>query len=206
MSTILIGILALVAGALFCFYGIVAMRVVIAAWGAFVGFNVGAGLVSAVSNDGYLGTAVGWIVGIVVALLFALLAYLYYAVAITLAMASIGFTLGTAVMVALGIDWNWLIILIGVVAGVLLAWLALAVDLPAVVLVVLSALGGATVFVAGLMFLTSSLTTAEVSRGTVTATIGAHWWWWLIYAALALAGVVAQSRLMGSGDDARQRW
>ena len=67
MSSIVIGILAVAIGLLFCLRGVVAMRIVIAVWGAFVGLNLGAGIVSALSGDGFLSTALGWIVGILVA-------------------------------------------------------------------------------------------------------------------------------------------
>jgi len=42
-----------------------------------------------------------------VAILFGLIAYLYYEVAVVLAMAAIGFALGTGLMVALGVRWSW---------------------------------------------------------------------------------------------------
>lgn len=206
MANVVIGILAIIVGAVFCFWGVVAMRVVIAVWGAFAGFNLGAGLVSAFGGGAYLGSALGWIVGILVGLLFALLAYLYYTVAILLAMASVGFALGTALMAALGVDWNWVIVLAGVVVGILLAWLALAVDLPAVLLVVISALGGATAMVAGLMFLSDTVRTTDVDNGTVTATVADHWWWWALFAGFTVIGVVAQTRILGADRDLQQQW
>lgn len=206
MSNIVIGILAIAVGALFCLRGVVAMRVVITIWGAFVGFNLGAGLVSAFSHGGYLSTALGWIVGIVVGLLFALLAYLYYAVAVLLAMASIGFALGTAVMAALGISWNWVIIVVGVIVGALLAWLALAVNLPAILLVVLSALGGSTAIVGGLMLLTDTIRTSEFSHGTITETVSHGWWWYALYFAFVIVGVVAQAKVIGRNSDLQQQW
>lgn len=206
MHSVVIGILAIIAGAVFCLWGIVAMRIVITIWGAFVGFNLGAGLISAITGDGYLATALGWIIGVAVAILFALLAYLYYVVAVVLAMASIGFALGATLMTALGVSWNWVIILIGVVVGVLLAWAAIALRLPAVLLVVLSALAGSTAIVGGLMLLTDTLTTSEFTDGAVTRTIGDHWWWWALYALFAVVGIVTQLRMIGQDRDLQQQW
>lgn len=206
MSNIVIGILAVLAGALFCFWGVAAMRGVIAVWGAFVGFVLGAGLVSNWTGENFLGTALAWIVGLLLAFVFALIAYLYYQVAVTLAMASIGFALGTALMVALGVSWNWFVILVGVVAGVLLAWACIAMDLPAILLVVLSALGGATAIVGGLMLFTGTLVTSDFERGDITARIHDSWWWWVIYAVLAVVGIVAQARLLGQSKDLREQW
>ncbi|GAA3969792.1 DUF4203 domain-containing protein [Gordonia caeni] len=206
MSSIAIGLIAVIVGAVFCFWGVVAMRVVIAVWGAFAGFNLGAGLVAGIGHDAYLSTPLGWIVGIAVAILFAVLAYLFYAVAILLAMVSIGFALGTALMAAFGVDWSWVIIGVGVICGALLAWATLAVNLPAVLLVVLSALGGSTAIVAGMMFLSDTIRTTDVAGDQVTATVAEHWWWWVLYAGFAIIGVVAQVRLLGQNRDLQAQW
>ncbi|WP_448221996.1 TM7S3/TM198-like domain-containing protein [Gordonia iterans] len=206
MANVVIGILALLAGALFCFWGVAAMRFVIAVWGAFVGFNLGAGIVAALTSGGYLSTVLGWVVGVVVALAFALIAYLYYVVAVTLAMASIGFALGTALMVAMGVDWNWLIILVGVVLGVVLAWITLAARLPTILLIVLSAFAGSTVMVGGLMFLGDVVRTSEFTRSDVTARISDHWYWWVIYVVLAVVGIVTQTQLVNKNENLREQW
>jgi hypothetical protein len=41
-------------------------------------------MVSAITGDGFLGTAFSWVVGFFVALLFAILAYFFYAFAVVL--------------------------------------------------------------------------------------------------------------------------
>ena len=46
MDDILLGLLAVVVGAVFCFRGYFAMRIIIPIWGAFAGFVLGAGIVS----------------------------------------------------------------------------------------------------------------------------------------------------------------
>jgi len=206
MSDIVIGILAIVIGALFCFRGVPAMRFVIALWGAFVGLSLGAGLVAAISGDGFLATTLGWIVGILLGVLFSVLAYLYYAVAVTLAMASVGFALGTAAMAAVGVTWNWVVVTIGVVVGVALAVLALAVNLPAVLLVVVSALGGAVTVVGGVMLLAGSLDIEDFDDTGITATVADDWWWYALYVVLVVTGTIAQARLLGRERSLRDEW
>ncbi|MDH6281924.1 DUF4203 domain-containing protein [Prescottella agglutinans] len=206
MSDIVIGILAIVVGAVFCFRGVPAMRFVIALWGAFAGLNLGAGLVSAITGDSYLGTALGWMVGILVAVLFSVLAYLYYAVAVTLMMASVGFALGTAATVAVGVTWDWVIVTVGVILGVALAVLTLAVDLPAALLVVVSVLGGAVAIVGGAMLLTGVIDTADFDDTSITETVGDGWWWYALYLVLVVAGVIAQLRMLGQERSLRDQW
>lgn len=206
VTNIVIGILAIVIGAAFCFWGVVAMRFVIAAWGALVGLNLGGWLIAATTGEQYLSTALGWIVGIAVAILVALVAYFFYAAAIVIAMASVGFAVGSTVAAAAGVTWNWVIVLIGAVLGVLLAFAALAVDLPAILLVVVSALGGATAIVGGIMLATSTLHTGDFDNGTVRFTIDTDWWWYALYLVLVIAGIVAQSRLLTSDPRLQEQW
>ena len=188
------GVLLLLVGAAFCFQGYLALRLLIPIWGALVGFSVGAGIVAAVNDERFLATALGWIVGLVLAVVFALLAYLYYAVSVVLAMGAIGFLLGTSLMYAFDVQWEWLIVLVGIVAGVLLAVLAVVADLPMVLLVVLSALGGASAMVGALMLLTGAVDTDEFTSDEVIASADRDWWWTALYMALALAGIVVQVR------------
>lgn len=206
MASILIGVLAAVIGALFCFRGVVAMRVMIAVWGTFVGFNLGAGLVAAFTGDDYLSTVLGWIVGVIVAALFAFVAYLYYVVGVTLAMASIGFAIGTALIAALGVTWSWVVILVGVIAGVLLAVAAIKLNLPSILLVVLSAIGGSTAIVGGLMLMVRTIALDDFNRANVTATMGHGWWWYLLYLALIIAGVLVQVMVLDREKSLQQQW
>jgi len=67
MDDIIVGIVAVLTGAVFCFRGYLAMRIIIPIWGAFAGFMLGAGIVA--GDSGFLATALGWFVGIAVALL-----------------------------------------------------------------------------------------------------------------------------------------
>lgn len=200
MSTVIFGLLTIVAGLVFCFRGYLAFTIVIPVWGAFVGFATGAGLVAALAGDSFLATAAGWIVGVLLAFVFAWLAYLYYAVAVTLVMASVGFAVGSALMVALGIDWTWLIVLVGVISGAALAFAAIVADLPMMLLVVLSAVGGAAAIVLGLMLLTGAIDAADLNTYATLDEAADDWWWYLIYVALAVLGILAQL-----SDKARRR-
>ena len=189
---IVVGLLAIAAGLAFCFRGYLLMRLVIPIWGFFVGFALGAGMIAAATDAKFLGTVLAWIVGLALGLLFAFIAYTYYAVAIVLAMASIGYLLGTALMVALDVEWNWLIVTVGIIVGLLLAVAAIVGDLPTTLLTVLTAMGGATAIVGGIMLLVNRLDVEDLGDDAVTSTINASWGWWLLYIVLAVAGILAQ--------------
>ena len=168
------------------------MRIVIPIWGAFTGFFVGAGLVSSITDDGFLGSAIAWLAGITVALVFGAVAYLYYEVSVMLAMGAIGFSLGTGLMVAIGVSWSWLIVLVGVVVGAMLAFVAIVGDLPAVLLVVLTALGGASIIVFGVMLVAGVIDAADIESVATTKELDDDWWWYGLYGVLAIVGAIAQ--------------
>jgi hypothetical protein len=207
VGDVVLGILAVLIGLLFCFRGYLAMRLVIPVWGAFAGFMLGAGLVASFADEGFLASALGWLVGAGVAVLFALLAYLYYEVSVLLAMAAIGFAIGASVMVALGVTWSWLIVLVGVAVGVVLALIAVVADLPMVLLTVLTVLGGASVTVAGVMLLFGQVSVDDFDSASTTHTLDDQWWWYALYLGLAVAGMIAQARATESlRASLRQSW
>jgi hypothetical protein len=190
MNDIVVGTIAILTGAVFCFRGYLAMRIIIPLWGAFAGFMFGAGIVS--GADGFLGSALGWIVGIVLAVVFGLLAYLYYEVAVIIGMLAIGFALGTSLMVALGVTWSWLIVLSGVALAVVLAFVALVADLPMALLTILTAMAGASAIVAGLMLMFGVTDVGDFDSAQTTKTVADDWWWYAIYLVLAIGGMIAQ--------------
>lgn len=205
MDTIIVGIVAVVVGALLCLRGYVAMRLIISLFGAFVGFLLGAGLVAGVTSSAFGQLALSWLVGFVGAVLFGVLAYLSYQVAVIVGMAGIGFTIGTSLMAAAGAGSGFATLLVGLIAGGVLAVLAVSTNLPAVILVVLTALAGASVATSGAMMLAGA---AGLDRFTGAGAADPTAWGWLVlYAALAVLGIVAQLRaIAGRPGSPRQQW
>ena len=207
MTDVLVGLLCIVVGLLLVMRGSLVLRLLIAIWCAFAGFALGASVVAAATDETFLANALAVVVALATGLVFGLVAYLVYAVAIVFAMAAFGFTLGTDLLVALGVTWTWLVVLGGVALGLVLAALAVVGDLPMVVLVVLSALVGASTVVTGLMLLVGAADVSDFDRAITTQRIDDDWWWYLIYLALAVVGMVAQARLLSSlRAPMRQEW
>jgi hypothetical protein len=201
MKDVVVGIAAIVIGGVFCFWGYFAMRIVIPIWGFFAGFMLGAGATAFFDDSEFLSTVLGWILGFFIGLLFALIAYLFYEIAVVLAFAGIGFTFGSGLMAALNIDWDWFVILIGVAVGILFGIVAVVTELPMVVLVVFSTIAGALAMTAGLMLVFNALDTEDFSNAAIVDLIEDDWWWWVIAFALAIFGLVAQMKVI-----TRMRW
>lgn len=196
MNDVVLGLLTIVIGALFAFRGYLTMRIVIPIWGALAGFTLGASAVGATTSDGFLGSAASWIVGILVAMLFAAIAYLYYEVSIVLAMGGIGFMLGSSLMVALNVTWGWVIVFVGVVVAVLLGLLAIVGELPMMLLTILTAAAGSSAVVGGIMLLAGSINTTEINDVGVVAAVDDSPLWWALYVVILIVGIVAQFRAL----------
>lgn len=194
MQEVGIGLVAILIGTLLCFRGYAALRMVIAVWGAFAGFFLGAGLVSGVTGEGFLGSVLAWVVAVGVALLFGLFAYLYYAVSVVIGMGAIGFALGTTGMVALGVDWSWVIVLAGLAVGILLAVLAIVGDLPLVILAILGAFAGASTIIGGLLLVVGVIDRQDLATTETVESLALGWWWTTGYLILGIAGVAVQLR------------
>lgn len=194
MADILLGLLAIVAGAAMLVAGQFVLRFIIPIWGFFAGFAFGAGLVAELADEHFLGTVLGWVLGLVFALVFAVLAYLYYYVAVVLAMGAAGFAIGSGLVVALGISWNWVAVLVGLVVGLVVGIGCVIVDMPMVVLVIIGAIAGAVSVTAGLMLLVGDLNTRDFTRGDFTDTVSDSAWWSLLLLVLAVIGIVIGAR------------
>lgn len=190
MSDVVVGLLAAAVGLLLCVRGHEALRALLAAWGALVGLGLGGTLVDRWTGDGFLTTALGWMLGVVLAVLLALIAYLYYAVSVVLAMGSMGFVLGATLASALGAEHTWLLTIAGLAGGIALAVLAILADVPALLLVVLSAATGASAVIGGLMLVFGSTTLDEISEGTLTA--DDHEGWFIAWPVVFVIAVVIQ--------------
>ena len=194
MVDIVMGVFAIVAGAVMLFAGQFVLRIVLPIWGLFAGFAFGAGIFAGLADESFLGTALGWISGIVFALIFAVLAYFFYAVAVIIAMAAFGFAIGSGLVVALGIDWNWVAVLVGVAVGLVVGVVAALGSMPMVVLAVASSIAGAVSIVGGLMLMFGALNSADFTKGDFTAAVQDSWGWYLTLLVLAIIGIVAQVR------------
>lgn len=196
MGEIIIGMFAVLVGALFCFSGNALMRILFPFMGFFAGFSAGAGMITAISGDRFLGTMLGWVVGFFVGVLFAVLAYFFYAFAIVLAFAGFGFAVTSGLLTLLNLDWNWLVVLLGTAVGVLFGITAIVMSLPLMVLVVATGFFGSAVVIYGLMLVFNTASLGDFSNGTVLQAIKDNVGLYILWVTLAITGSIAQTRML----------
>ncbi len=193
----LIGALVLLVGAAFCFAGYRFFRILIAIWGFFAGFNLGTAAMTALFNNAFLGTTTGIVLGLVIGVVFALLAYFFYYFAVVLLGATAGYDLGSGIIGAIGLNNpGFVAVIVGVVLAVVFALVILLFNLPKLLIMVFTALGGAVAMLAGLLILVGQVKVAYLQYGDAVALVRASWFWSIVAIVLAVVGFLAQWRSM----------
>jgi hypothetical protein len=188
----LIGALVLLVGLLFCFVGYRFFRILITIWGFFAGFNLGTAAMTALFNNAFLGTTTGIVLGLVIGLVFAVLAYFFYYFAVVLLGASAGYDLGSGIIGAISNNLQFVAFIVGVALAVIFVLLILILNLPKLLIMVFTALGGAVAMIVGLLILLQQVKVVTLQFGEAVALVRASWIWTIVAIALAVVGFLVQ--------------
>jgi len=161
-------------------------------WGFFFGFGLGAQTLQAIFGVGFLSTISGWVVGFIVGLIFAVLSYLFYIVAVALLAGSFGYGLAVALLTAIGLNFGFFVWLIGIVAGIIVAAVVLIFNIQKYAIIVITAVGGTGAIIFTLLAMFGDLRPAEMLLNPVLTAISNSFWWLLFFLVLAIAGIVVQ--------------
>lgn len=194
---IIVGLLAIAIGAAWATYGLKAFTILLPIWAFFVGLLAGAAIVQELLGDGFFATTTSWIAGIGLGIVFAVLSYFIYYIAVVLLGATIGYALGAGLLTAIGLD-GFLATIVGLIGGAALAVIVLVLAVPALLVIVLTAFSGAAGVVNGALILLGQIDLGDVDAGLmegllkygVVAIVA-----WLV---LAAAGIWYQMRDIGS--------
>jgi hypothetical protein len=165
---ILIGLVAILVGAGWAFYGLRFFTIILPIWALFFGFVTGVQWGQDVFGQGFLGTVTSWIIGGVLALVLAALSYFWYYFAVTLAVGALGYTLGVGLMDVLGIDASILGIIVGLIVGAVFAIGTFLLGVPAVLIVLVSAISGAAAMVNGALILLGRIKVEDLDSGLLS--------------------------------------
>ncbi|MFC1961197.1 DUF4203 domain-containing protein [Chloroflexota bacterium] len=187
-----VGLVALIIGLIVCFSGYRFFLVLLPFWGFFAGFGIGASAVTWLFGDLFLATITGWIVGFVVGLVFAVLSYLFYIVGVALLAGSLGYALGSGLMLAILPNASFVVALVGLVGAVIVAVIVLALNIQKLVIVFLTAFGGAGATIAGVMLMFNKMTLDHISGQNVANLISDSWFWLLVFIGLGVLGFLGQ--------------
>ena len=207
---ILIGLIIGLLGLAICFFGLRFWFILLPAFGAVVGFFVGAGVMQEIFGQGFLSTAVSWIVGLVVALVFAALSYFVWYAGAIIAAGAVGASLFSGVLHAIiNQPWGAVHFIVAAVGAVIFALGALLLNLPVYIVIINSALGGASLAIAGLLTLLGNIAVEELSTGVSVAVVDEgrlSVLWFIVWIVLAIAGIFYQLRSVAEVRLPEQKW
>jgi hypothetical protein len=185
------GMIALFFGSVVLFGGYRFFMFLIPVLGFFFGFALGGQTVSALFGDGFLATVTSWVVGFGVGVIFALLSYLFYFAAVGLIGGALGYFLGVGLLEAIGLNFGFLVWLVGIVAGIVVAAAVLIFNVQKWVVIAATSVLGAGIIVGTFLFLFGG-PAAQLAQNPVRAALQASPLWTITFILLAILGVVAQ--------------
>jgi hypothetical protein len=193
-QTVFTSLLLIMLGLALCFTGYRFFQILISIWGFVAGFQFGASILSNWFGQGFLTTVIGWVIGLLIGIFAATLAYLFYAAAVVLLAGFVGYQLGIGVMAGLGFNEGFVTFLVGLLVGLALVAVAIYLHFPKVLILILTSLAGAELLLGGVFVALGRITLTGLRFGAVGAIVRDSWFWGLLYLAIAAIGFAVQWR------------
>jgi hypothetical protein len=189
-------ILALGFAVFVAFAGYRFFLVLLPIWGFFFGFTLGGQTIQALlGQSGFLADATAFVVALFMGVLFAVLSYLFYLIAVALFSASIGYGVGVAIMGAILPSFGFLTWLVGIVLAVVLAFVVLRFNIQKYVIIIGTALLGAGLATATLMGGFYGVNILQLFQNPLQVLLGqAGFWGWLVFLVVLVGGIIVQWR------------
>jgi hypothetical protein len=193
-QTVFTSLLVILFGFALLFSGYRFFQLLISIWGFIAGFQFGASILSNWFGQGFLTTVIGWVIGLLIGIFAATLAYLFYAAAVVILAGFVGYQLGFGVMAGIGFNEGFVTFLVGLVVGLALVALAIYLHFPKVLILILTSLAGAELLLGGVLLAFGRITLTGLRFGAVGAILRDSWFWGLLYLAIAAVGFAVQWR------------
>ena len=164
-------------------------------WGFFFGFMLGASAIQALFSTGMLATVTSWVVGFVVALIFAALSYFFYAAAVAVAAPVLGYMLGVGIMDLFGLNGlSLLTFLVAVALAVIVIIVTFRYNLQKYVIIAATSIGGAALAVGTILMGIGGVNWLQIAESPVRLLWQTSPFMAIVFALLAIAGIVVQIR------------
>lgn len=191
-QTVFTSLLIILLGLGLTFAGYRFFVILVSIWGFFAGFHFGASILSNWFGQGFLTTVIGWVIGLLVGVFAAAIAYLFYEAAVILLAGFVGYELGVGIMTWIGFQPGFITFLVGLAGALALAALAVILRFPKMLIIILTAFAGAGAILAGFFLAFGRISLADLQFGEVGAIVRDHWIWGVLYLALAAVGILIQ--------------
>lgn len=192
MEVLIFFIVAVVIGLMFTFFGYPFFRILLPIWAFFAGLSFGFRGLSDLMGPGFISASLGIILGLTIGVVLAVLAYAVYSLAVYLFGLTVGYVLGSGLMLAMGFGSGVMTFMVGVTVALGMAWLFAKTKMPRFFIIFLTATGGAMATMSGIFVLFGKAPTLgptlEITRYMVSSSL----FWLLIWTVLAGFGIAFQ--------------
>ena len=191
---ILVGLLAIVIGAAWAFYGLKLFTILLPIWAFFFGLVTGAQWAADVFGQGFFSSVLSWGIGLVFGLVLAAISYFWYYAAIVILGGAVGYMLGVGFFEWLGFGTGIIALIVGLILGAIFAVGTLLLGIPAILVIVLSAFSGAAAAVNGVFILFGTIKPADLSEGVFGSLLHQGVVATVLFLAVGIAAVLYQLR------------
>jgi len=195
VQTIFISLILFLFSLAMLFYGYRIFFVMLPVWGFFAGFWLGADVTSLVLGSGFLGSVTGWVVGFVLGLIFAVLSYMFYGIAVAVQAAVIGYSIGTGLIAAF-LGNGMFSVLSGIIFALVVLVLTFVFNLQKYVIIAITSMLGSNMALLSVLLLLGrvNLQSLPTHGSSIIPIIQDSWLWLIVGFFLVSAGIWGQIR------------
>jgi hypothetical protein len=199
------GLIGILFGLALTFAGYRLFLILLPIWGFFFGLMFGAQTMQALFGVGFLATVTSWVVGFIVGAAFAVLSYLFWVVAVAIIAGSVGYAVAVGLLTAIGLNMNFLVWLIGIVAAIAMVIVTIRFNLQKWVIIIATAILGAGAVIGTFVLMFNPAADAlekPVQTALKTSPLLA-----ILFLIIAVLGVIGQVRATRNYNiEAYSRW
>ena len=156
------------------------------------GFGLGAQTMHALFGYEMFATATSWVVGFITGLVFAVLSYFFWILAVGIFSFGVGYSATVGFLSMLGLDLGFLVWLIAVVVGGALVFAVLKFNIQKYVIIIGTSLAGAALIIASFLYAFGVLQTPQLWMLSAKVAVANSWFWLLSFLVLAGFGIYTQ--------------
>jgi hypothetical protein len=194
---ILVGLLAIVIGAAWAFYGLKLFTILLPIWAFFFGLVMGGQWAQQIFGEGFFSSVLSWGIGIVFGLVLAAISYFWYYAAIVILAGAAGYSLGVGFFEYFGFGTGVIALVVGLVIGALFAIGTFLLGVPVLLVMIFSAFTGAAAVVNGVLILFNQIPVGAINVGIFGSLIHQGVVGTVAFLLIGAAGLIYQMRDVG---------
>lgn len=187
-------ICSVVIGAAFLFFGYAFFRILLPIWGFFAGLFFGLnGMEQLLGGTGVISVTTGLLIGIVLGIVLAAIAWYMYNLAVYLFAITVGYVIGSGFIMAAGLGDGFFAMIVGVIFAVGLVAFFHFAKMPQLFVVFVTAAAGAMAVVMGIFVLFGVMPNEFATLRLTSNMVFNSWFWVIVWIVLTAIGMAFQS-------------